>query len=148
MTIMVSRFIVAITCFLIFGSALAQPVTEETYLRYATEREFDGLYIAHVVTSLRGEELKRNLADRLIALCSSNDYLDKYSIFVYSDPESADFQKNNIGTIPDMGDEQWQRVDEAILATYYPSDGTLTIRSRESDSEIQIQIGKSWCKSP
>ena len=130
---------------------MAQPVNEEIYLRYATERQFDGLYAAYVVTSLRGKELERNLADRLIALCSSNEYLDKYNIFVYSDPESADFEKNNSGTIPDMGDEQWQRADKALLATYSRFDGALTIRSRESDSGIndqrRIQIGKSWCKS-
>jgi hypothetical protein len=130
---------------------MAQPVNEETYLRYAWERGFDSLNLVHVVTSLRGEELERNLADRLIALCSSNDYLDQYRIFVYSDPESADFAWNNGGAIPDMGDEQWQRTDKGQIATYNPFDGILTIRRGESDSgingpgHIQIEIGESWC---
>jgi hypothetical protein len=148
---MISRFIVVITYSLTFGSAMAQPVNEEIYLRYATKQEFDGRYIAYVVTSLRGKELERNLADKLIALCSNNGYLDEYNIFIYSDPESADFEKNNIDTLPNMNNEQWQQVNEALLATYNRFDGTLTIRNRESDSGINdqrhIKIGKSWCKS-
>ncbi len=122
----------------------------DTYLLHATKLEFDGLHVAYVVTSLRGPDLVKNLPARLIALCHSNDHLDKYRISVYADSESAEFVMKKRGSLPDTGDEEWQRADQAILAAYNHYDGVLSFLQRKGDSELittkQMQLGKSWCQ--
>lgn len=120
---------------------------KDTYLAHSSKPQFDGMYVAFVVTALRGKELDNKLPERLQQLCAQNNMLDHYRISVYTEKRYADLAREIIGRVPNLNDPDGQAVERATLARYSPDEGDLFLMPGANGSrERRIALGNKWCR--
>lgn len=102
------------------------------------------MFVAFVVTDLRGRALKDGLPLGLKAICQESPILPRYRIYVYGDGQVAKRAWENMQKIPNMNDPDYRALQSSVLAWYAPETGT--IKYKTDGKEEDAVIGTGWCK--
>src|SRR5262249_8570702 len=106
-----------------------------------TKPETGGMFVAFVVTDLRGKALRDELTSGLKGICADLPILPRYRIYVYGDRRLAQIAEDNMSKIPNIDDPAYQTLQSGLLAKYAPETGTITLNTDE-----RLAIGRDWCK--